>query len=218
LSRPHESNGRARPLHETAYQHVRQGILSGEYPIGSVVSDGEVAELLGMSKTPVGQALRRLDGEGLLERGSRLQFVVRDVPSEARREVIELREALEGIALAHACRTMSIDEIDELRLSLIRQRRAADAGSETEFVQLDETFHLIIARGARLVTLERFLGQLAALARLMRSTTPAAQSDLYRLLDEHTAIVDALEMRNEEAAQRALAEHLHGPAETLVAG
>jgi DNA-binding GntR family transcriptional regulator len=196
-------------LGEQAYEYVRRGILAGEYPIGSIVSDGEIAEALGMSKTPVRQALKLLAQEGLLETGQRRQLVVRGVTPEFRLEVLESREALERIAVAHACRDMPIEEIDYLRLSLIRQRRAAEAGNEAEFIELDEAFHLTIASASGLPTLARLLTQLRGFVRLMRLGTARHRGHLFRVLEEHEAIVDALEKRDERAALAALAEHLH---------
>jgi DNA-binding GntR family transcriptional regulator len=196
-------------LSERAYDHVRRAILSGEFPIGSVVSDGQIAEDLGMSKTPVRQALRLLAQEGLLETGRRRQLVVRGVSPEQREEVLEVREALERIALAHACRSMPIDDVDQLRLSLFRQRRAAEARDESAFIELDEEFHLAIARGAGLPTVERLLAQLRGFVRLLRLGTVRHEGHLFRVLAEHEKIVDALERRDEQAALDALTEHLH---------
>jgi DNA-binding GntR family transcriptional regulator len=205
-------------LSERAYDHIRRAILSGEYPIGSIVSDGEIAESLGMSKTPVRQALRLLAQEGLLETGRRRQLVVRGVTPEFRQEVLEIREALERIAIEHACHDMPIEEIDYLRLSLIRQRRAAEAGNDAEFIELDEEFHLKIARAAGLPTLARLLTQLRGFVRLMRLGTIRQGPHLVRVLEEHEAIVDALERRNVDDALKALTDHLHKSEYVLSSG
>jgi DNA-binding GntR family transcriptional regulator len=196
-------------LSEQAYDYVRRGILTGEFPVGSIVSDGEIASELGMSKTPVRQALRLLAQEGLLETGRRRQLVVRGFSPELREEVLEIREALERIAVAHACRDMPIEEIDLLRVSLFRQRRAAEAGDEAQFIELDEEFHLMIARGAGLHTLARILTQLRGFVRLMRLGTKRHEGHLFRVLTEHEALVDALEKRDEKEALAALSNHLH---------
>jgi GntR family transcriptional regulator, rspAB operon transcriptional repressor len=196
-------------LSERAYEHIRRAILSGDYPIGSIVSDGEIAASLGMSKTPVRQALRLLAQEGLLETGRRRQLVVRGVTPAFRQEVLEIREALERIAVEHAARDMPIEEIDYLRLSLIRQRRAAEAGNDADFIELDEEFHLTIARAAGLPTLARLLAQLRGFVRLMRLGTTREGAHLLRVLEEHEAIVDALERHDVDDALKVLTDHLH---------
>ena len=196
-------------LSERAYDHVRRAILSGEYPIGSVVSDGQIAEELGMSKTPVRQALKLLAQEGLLETGPRRQLVVCGISPERREEVLEIREALERIAVGHACRAMPIDDVDQLRVALFRQRRAAEARDESAFIELDEEFHLRIAEAARLPILVRFLDQLRGFVRVMRLGSARHPSDLPQVIEEHEAIVDALEDRDGDAALDALMHHLH---------
>ena len=196
-------------LSERAYEHLRHGILSGAFPAGSVISDGSVAAELDMSKTPVRQALKLLAQEGLLETGRRRQPVVRGITPEQRDEVLEIREALERIAVAHACRSMSVDDVDQLRVSLFRQRRAAEAGDESAFIDLDEDFHLALARGAGLTTLERLLAQLRGFVRLMRLGTVRDEGHLFHVLAEHEKIVDAVEQRDEKAALAALTDHLH---------
>jgi DNA-binding GntR family transcriptional regulator len=148
---------------QRAYDYVRSRILSGEFATGVAISDVELAATLGMSKTPIRQALRLLEQEGLLERGPRRQLVVRGFSPEYRQEVLDVREALERIAIRGACRVMPIDEIDLLRVGLLRQRRAAEAGDEAAFIELDEEFHLMIARGAGLQLVYKLLSQLRGL-------------------------------------------------------
>ncbi len=197
-----------RSLSERAYDHVRSEILHGRLPVGSVLSESAVADALGISKTPVRQALQLLRGEGLLEVGARRQLVVRGFTEEHRREVVDVREALEGLAVRRACERMSLDDIDFLRLLLMRQRRAADAGREDEFIDLDEQFHLRIAAGAQLQLVERFLRQLRGFVRLMRLGTSRRAGHLQLVLEEHTAIADALEARDADRAVAALHDHL----------
>ena len=101
------------------------------------------------------QALQSLRRDGLLELGPRRQLIVRGFSDEHRREIIDVRVALESLSVRRACERMTIEEIDQLRLLLIRQKRAVDAHDEDRFIELDEQFHLLIAAGADLPTVER---------------------------------------------------------------
>src|SRR5579885_1292652 len=188
-------------LTDAAYQYVREGILRGELPIGSVLGESELARRLGSSRTPVRQALGRLLQEGLVEIGSKRQAVVRGYTAAQREEILLLREAIEGLAVKRACRAMELEEIE--------QRRAARAGDEAEFLELDERFHLRIADGARLPILRTFLGQLRGFVRVVRLGGPRTPGMLAAVVAEHERIVDALERRDEAAASKALVEHLH---------
>jgi GntR family transcriptional regulator, rspAB operon transcriptional repressor len=193
---------------QRAYEHVREAILRGELAAGEIVVDAEIAEALGVSKTPVRQALKLLEQEGLLERGRRRQLVVRAVSTDQREEIVEVREALGTIAVRRACRVMSSDEIDLLRLSLLRQKRAAQAGDEETFIELDEDFHLILTQAAEVPIVLRFLKQIRGFVRLMRLKSPRRADYMLDVVAEHEAIVDAIEARDEDAAVAAFSQHI----------
>lgn len=196
-------------LTDQAYEHVRRAILQGELPVGMVLAESSIAEQLGISKTPVRQALQLLRTEGLLEVGPRRQLVVREFSVEHRNEILRIREALEEIAVETACRVMSLEEIDVLRLTVMRQRRAADAHDEVAFLALDEEFHILIASGAKLPMVARLLDQMRGFARLMRLGRSQPPEHLLDIVGEHTRIVDALESRDVGEALAALHAHLH---------
>lgn len=200
-------NGRT-SLGERAYDHVRSEILRGALPVGSVVAEGAVAGELGISKTPVRQALQTLRREGLLELGPRRQLIVRGFPAEHRREVLDVRVALESLSVRRACETMTIEQIDYLRLLLMQQKRAVDAGDEDSFIELDEQFHLHIAAAAGLSIVERFLSQLRGFVRVMRLGTTRPPGHLQEVYAEHERIADLLEARKPAQATKALRDHL----------
>lgn len=206
-STSHESPRRS--LNDKAYDHLRQAILGGDLPVGTIIAETKVAENLGISKTPVRQALQLLRTEGLLEVGPRRQLVVRGFSAAHRNEVLRIREALEEIAVETACRVISVDDIDMLRLLLLRQGRAADAYDESAFLVLDEEFHILIAKSAYLPIVARLLEQMRGFARIMRLGRTQPPEHLQDILVEHTRIVDAIEARDAKAAQAALHEHLH---------
>jgi DNA-binding GntR family transcriptional regulator len=196
-------------LAERAYREVRDAILRGDYPVGAVLAEEEIASRVGSSRTPVRQALQLLLQEGLLEVGPRRQVIVRGVTPELRHEILLVREALEGLAVRRACEVMTVDEVDYLRLLLMRQRRAAAGGDEDEFIVLDEEFHLRIAEGARLPLLHRFLSQIRGFVRLMRVQVRRHPNHMLEVLAEHERIVGALELRDADGAFAALSTHLH---------
>ena len=196
-------------LTDKAYDHVRASILRGDLPVGTVIAEARLADELGISKTPMRQALQLLRTEGLLETGPRRQLVVRGFSEGHRNEVLEIREALEEIAVKTACRVMTLEQVDQLHLVLLRQKRAADAHNEGDFLVLDEEFHVLIARSANLPIVAQLLEQMRGFARLMRLGRSQPPEHLHDILAEHQRILEALERRDEEAALRALHDHLH---------
>jgi DNA-binding GntR family transcriptional regulator len=195
-------------LTEVAYQHLRDVILRGTLPVGSVLAESEIAAELKISRTPVRQALGLLLQEGLVEVGARRQLIVRGFSEGHRQEILLLREALEGTAVRHAANVIDIDDVDLLRLILIRQRRAANEGREEDFIDLDEQFHLKIAEEARLPILYGFLSQLRGFVRLMRVGAGRHPGYMTEVVAEHEALVDALERHDPDAAAAALSHHL----------
>jgi DNA-binding GntR family transcriptional regulator len=200
---------RAGTLSDRAYTEVREAILRGEIPTGSVLGETELAHQIGISRTPVRHALGRLLQEGLLEPGPRRQVIVRGFTPQHRAEIRVLREAIEAIAVTRACEELAPEEIDYLRLLLIRQRRLARENRQDEFIEVDEELHLKIAEGARLPILLSFLSQLRGFVRVARIGVPRSPDVLKQIVDEHERIVDALERRDPDRALTALVEHLH---------
>lgn len=196
-------------LTDQAYDYVRGAILRGDMPVGTVIAEARVAAELGVSKTPLRQALQLLRTEGLLEVGPRKQLVVRAFSTEHRNEILRIREALEELAIETAVATLSDDQVDLLHLSLLRQKRAVDAGNEEEFLELDEQFHITIAQAANLPIVARLLEQIRGFARLMRLGRTQPPEHLREVLAEHQRIVDAIEQRDAVRARRELHDHLH---------
>ena len=191
---------------QRAYKAIRGSILSGEYPTGIALNEAELAGTLGISRTPVRQALQMLLAEELVEPGPRRQMVVRPLSPERRQEVFRLRGALEEVAVREACETMNEEVFDYLRLVLFKQERIGDQDLE-RFLDLDDEFHLGIARGAGMPLLERFLSQLRAFVRLVGHKALSHPGRVAEVIEEHRRLLDALERRDEKAAVAAL--HLH---------
>ncbi|WCB92265.1 HTH-type transcriptional repressor RspR [Baekduia alba] len=200
---------------EHAYQVLRGGILRGEYPPGTILAEAELANDLGVSRTPVREALQRLVRDELLEQAPRRQLIVSGVSPERRDEVLLLRDALEAVSVREACRRMTEEQLDQLRLSVFRQQRVARGEDVDAFLELDDEFHLAIAHAAGTPTLERFLGQLRAFMRLIGRDALREPDRVAQVLVEHESILDALEARDEVAALRAMHDHLEATARSV---
>jgi len=192
-----------------AYRYVRDGIMRGEFATGSVLAEEDLARALGSSRTPIRHALSLLLKEGLLEVGARRQVIVRGFTLDHRREIGLVREALETVAVRQACRVISDDDLDQLRLLVLRQRRAAAQGNHEAFLGLDESFHLKIADAAHLPILYGVLSQLRGFVRVARLGIERPGTVLSEVTSEHDALIDALERRDADAAVEALLVHLN---------
>lgn len=189
-------------------QAVLADILSGALTPGTPLDEVLLAEQHSVSRTPVREALRRLQSDGLLESGPRRQLLVVDVSPEHRREVTTLRVALEGAAAKAACELRDEDDLDRLELLLLKQRRTAEAGDAEAFLRLDEEFHLALAGAARMPTLSRMLGQLGAFVRLGRLGEATTTPHMLGLVREHAELVSLLRSRRAARLRSTLATHI----------
>ncbi|MFC7490449.1 MULTISPECIES: GntR family transcriptional regulator [unclassified Knoellia] len=183
-------------------------IMSGALAPGALLDEVALAGQHSVSRTPVREALRRLQSDGLLRTGPRRQLLVVDVSPEHRREITTLRVALEGAAAETACEVRDEDDLDRLELLLLKQRRAADAGEAETFLRLDEEFHLTLAGVARMPTLSRMLGQLGAFVRLGRLGEATTREHMLDLAREHEELVGLLRTRKAARLRTALATHI----------
>jgi DNA-binding GntR family transcriptional regulator len=199
---------------DRAYGALRDGILDGRYGFGDKLGEIEIAEELGLSRTPVREALRRLGSEGLIEvlpnRGAR----VRTWTAQDLEETYELRAVLEGLAVRRAATRIdpvALDEMDRLAAAMMTVDPTLGhrpAGDFTELAALNARFHelIVIAAGsAQLASTLQGLVQLPLVMRTYRRYTPAA---LARSHSHHREIVDALRARDGVWAESVMRSHV----------
>ncbi|MFD7292104.1 GntR family transcriptional regulator [Streptomyces sp. NPDC059897] len=201
---PRESN-RVR-VHAT----IRARITSLELPPGAPLSENELAAELDVSRTPVREALILLGEESLVDIFPKLGTFVSRISVDAVLEAQFMREALELAALREAVKRADGEDIEALRAILDAQRAAFEAADDDLFFEQDEAFHrrLMEASGHR--TLWRTVTTAKAhLDRARRLSLPLPRR-IEHLIDEHRAVVDALEERDAARAEEALRGHLQG--------
>ncbi|MDR7376530.1 DNA-binding GntR family transcriptional regulator [Rhodoferax ferrireducens] len=195
---------RSASLSEQAYIRMRELILDRKISAGSTLLEGKIADELGISRTPMREALGRLAGEGLLVRRDARSYSVRSVGTKEYFDSMRTRELLECEAIA-----LAINRIDEADLvSLAAEVDALNAGqhTETEHWHFDDRFHLFIAQASGNVVLPRLIQQLRDDSRLFRLHSP-----LHRQKEnhhEHGEIIHALRKKDVEGAKGAMRAHL----------
>ncbi|TCK26068.1 GntR family transcriptional regulator [Pseudonocardia endophytica] len=198
---------------ERAYALTKERVLSGELAAGRLLSEGEVAEQLGMSRTPVREAFLRLEAEELLSLIPKRGAVVVPVPPGEADDVLDAREAIETAAVRRLVRTPAAvpAAVAELRAALDEQREHALPDDMDAFARADEAFHrAIVAAGGNALT-GRFYRTLAD--RQRRMTVRAIDGDprfIAQVLDEHAELVTIVESGDVAAFETALRAHLDG--------
>ena len=134
---------------ERAYQHVKRRVLRGGYDGGDLITEGQVAEALGISRTPVREAFLRLEVEGLLRLFPKRGALVVPVSAREIEEVVEARLIFERFAATKVIATGSHWGVAETMQAILeRQQLAAEQGNADRFSDLDRDFHAALIAGA----------------------------------------------------------------------
>lgn len=207
-------------LSESAYRTIRQRLSSGQLSSGVEISEPSLARQLGMSRTPVRDAIRRLVFEGFLEQVPKRGTVVRTLGRRDIIELYELRELIEGYAAAAAARRMPPHEIDLLDQFAIRMRdeaRSAGRGGDTpltpglaqEFLTADMAFHLLVLRAVGNRRIMEIASRYQVLSRLFGHPRKTATIRVVAwAYAAHRRIARCIRRRDAEGARRHMAAHI----------
>jgi len=204
------SYGRERGISvgERIYTILREEIVTAELKPGQKLSENELAEPLGVSRTPIREALARLRGDRLVAIVPQLGTFVTLISEDAVNDAVFVREALECSAVRLASERISESSLEELQANLYAQSQACSDGNAEAFDLLDEAFHRLIcdASGHEIAwTLSRRAN--GHLDRVRRLSLP---NDGYmaEMLSEHHSVLAAISERDPAEAEIRLKEHL----------
>jgi DNA-binding GntR family transcriptional regulator len=196
------------PAAERVYAHVKQGVLDRRYGGGTLLTEGELADAVGVSRTPVREALLRLEAEGLLRLYPKKGALVLPVSSQEIADVVETRLLVEEHAARKAVPAPPalLARLEEL---LARQRREADAGDLAAVALTDRTFHAEIVRAGGNEILSRLYDQLRDRQLRMGVAVMHSHPDrVAKTLTEHRLILDALRSGDAAAAVEVVHRHV----------
>ena len=195
----------ARVRFETIYNEIRDRICLLRYPPGHTLGESELAREFGISRTPMREALKVLAVEGLVTMKVRRGAYVTEMSADDVRQVYRLLGLLEADAAAEVAERASPAEIAELRVlhdKLEKQTRQRDA-----FFAANEQFHLRLLAIAGNRWRSQIVGDLRKVMKLNRHHSLFKQGRISDSLQEHRAVMQALERRDPEAAARLMREH-----------
>lgn len=210
---------------DRAYREIIQLILSGQFKPGDFLLEVDLAPRLEMSRTPVSRALGRLVAEGFLNKMPKKGCYIPFPSAEDAEQVFFARMAVEGQAAALAALKATDQEIRKLRKILKADPEAVASASKEGFAQINEQFHLGIARAARNVYLEKWV-----INSFWRSNIYIFYFDSFyktpvreevppqRTPSQHAAILKAIEERNPDEAALQMRDHIRNTYELLLLG
>ncbi len=200
----------ARPsgsLVRLAYDRLKAAIEGHQFEPGQRMREAEIAEWLGISRTPARDALRQLEAEGLLTAAPRRGLIVATLDHHSVSEIYDVRASLESLAAGRAAQQATPVELAILNENLRRQAEA-DAEDLSLLLELNSQFHDAIIRASRNRYLVVTLRSLETPLALLRGTTYTAPGRPAEALEQHRQILAAIESRDEEAASRLAGEHV----------
>ena len=191
---------------ETTYERLCDEIRTGKLPPGSRLRETEIAARLAVSRTPVREAIRRLEAEGLVDHLPRSGAVVRKLDYPELMELYEMRTVLEGTAARLAARAASPVELDEL--VAINDEMRANAGRPDLVVGLNRQFHRLLLDAARNRFLLRAMATVENTLLILGSSSMAMPDRAREAVDEHREVLEALLARDGAAAEAAMRRHM----------
>lgn len=226
-------NGQQTKLISDIAEKIRSKILSGSFPAGERLKQERLAEEFGVSRTPIREALSRLEAQGLVTQQQRRSAVVCAPSSRDIAEVYRIRAELEGLAASLAARWITDSALARLRAShekflarikespaTSRARTAGRGARRAALLKLDVDFHGAIVAASNNRNLERLITELRSGTVEAAVSAAASSIDASRLelqARQHQAILDALETRDADAARAAMSGHIQEAGEFILA-
>ncbi|MFI8995532.1 GntR family transcriptional regulator [Streptomyces sp. NPDC053542] len=196
------------PAAERVYAHIKHAVLERRYEGGMLLTEGELAEAVGVSRTPVREALLRLEVEGLIKLYPKKGALVLPVSAQEIADVVETRLLVEEHAARKAVPAQAA-LIEELESLLATMREQATAGDLAAVSVTDRAFHAAIVRSAGNQILDRLYEQLRDRQLRMGVAVMHAHPDrIAKNIAEHAEILEALRAGDPEAATAAVHRHV----------
>ena len=196
------------PLRDVVFHTLRQAILRGELQPGERLMEIQLAKKLGVSRTPIREAIRKLELEGLVTMIPRKGAEVAGITEKNLRDVLEVRRSMEELSIELAVQRMKDEDIERLEEAEQEFRKALETDDLMRIAQSDEAYHDVIYAGTYNDKLVQILNNLHEQMYRYRLEYIKDTGKRQVLLIEHESILRALKTRNLEQAKRAMREHI----------
>ena len=203
------------PLRDVVFNTLRKAILKGELKPGERLMEIALAERLGVSRTPVREAMRKLELEGLVVMIPRRGAQVANITEKDLNDVLEVRIALENLSIENACMRMTEEQLEELWNAAKNFEATMAEGNLVKLAEADVAFHEVIYKSSDNRRLNQVLNNLRE--QIYRYRVEYLKDDgIYpRLIEEHQKMYDALKAKDQELAVSYVEKHLHNQAEAV---
>ncbi|MBF7096017.1 GntR family transcriptional regulator [Alkalibacter mobilis] len=204
-----------KPLREIVFTTMREAIINGDFKPGQRLMEVQLADQMGVSRTPVREAIRKLELEGLVVMVPRKGAYVAGLSSEDVKEVLEIRAVLEGLAASLAARNATEKDVEELKDIVEKFKSAANEQDVVKLINFDSDFHDVMYRTSKNKKLIQLISSLREQVQRFRVAYFTKIKSTQQLIEEHNQLVDAIAGKDSERA-RAVAETHIATTEKLI--
>jgi DNA-binding GntR family transcriptional regulator len=196
------------PMRELIYQYLRDAIICRKLPAGGHMVEDDLARNLNASRTPVREALRKLESEGLVKHHRRRGVEVRQLTSKEAADIFDVCMILEGYAARLVVEQSNADLLDKLQNLLDKMREAIDAGDNEREMMLHQSFHFTIYENCKNKRVESLLKLYNDYIQLFRAYSLRTAGRLRHSWEEHEQLIRAIEMQDGNLAETRARKHL----------
>ena len=204
------------PLRDVVFNTLRQAILRGELKPGERLMEIQLANKLGVSRTPIREAIRKLELEGLVLMIPRKGAEVAEITEKSLRDVLEVRRALEELSVQLACEKITKEEIRELERVAKEFQQVVKSSDITEIAEVDVRFHDIIYTATDNQKLIQLLNNLREQMYRYRVEYLKRDGVFPQLIAEHEAIIRHIENNEKEKATEVMCRHIDNQVEAVI--
>ena len=203
-------------LADQVYERLEENILNGVYAKGEIITEKQLAAELGVSRTPIREALSRLEFDRLVK-DTPMGSEVRGITSEDVKDLYDVKKRLEGEAAKRAAKNRSEEELARLKEVLEQQIFYAGRGDAEKVRNLDTEFHDIIYSACGSVTFETVLSGVHHKLKKYRRNSLKGKKRIKESVVEHEAIYEAIEKGNGKDAERLMIKHIDNAYKSVIA-
>lgn len=202
-------------LRGRVFHQIRDGILSGRYRQGMDLRENTLAEDLGVSRTPVREALRQLELEGLVEIIPNRGAHVIGISEKDVKDIYTIRSYLEGLSARWATEHITEEQLNELEEIVLLSEFNLNKSKADQVVKLDGEFHTIVYKAAHSRMLEHMMIDFHRYVQNARSSSVATKDRAVKSVQEHKEILEAMKHRDGDKAEKLANEHIIHVVENL---
>ena len=195
-------------LREHVFQRIREDILNGKYQKDEELKEVSLGRELGVSRTPVREALRQLELEGLVKIIPNKGAFVTGISEKDVHDIYVIRSLLEGLCVRWTTENITSEQIDELEEILLLASFHLKKGNADQITELDGKFHHVLYEASQSRILEHVLSDFHKYVQMARNQSVKIENRAEKSLNEHTAILNAIKSGDKDEAEALANKHI----------